>query len=193
MTDNVGNIWINVFFVIVAINVLSFIADYFLESIPALQARFFKLSRPAQQSAVVLISGPPLILPLIPQPHFTFLGSITKPLGIIIFIGACIVEVLAFAKIGFIPSLIPEDGKKEVIDTGVYGYVRHPIYSGVIFMSLGLSLYFSSIHALAYLPVAVALFSILTVVEEKGLVTDYGDAYIRYRNKNMWRLIPYVI
>ncbi len=187
-----GNLWGNPVFWVIIVNVLSFIADFFLESMPKLQARFFELPRPVQRAAVIFVSGPPIVLAFLPQPRFQSLSTIAITVGIIFIAVAAIFEILAFRQIGFVPSLIPGENKKKVIDTGIYGLIRHPIYSGVILLSLGLSLIFTAIYALMYVPVVTLLFGIITVIEEKVLVKDYGEEYREYQKKTRWRLIPFL-
>mgnify|MGYP003681899484 CR=1 FL=1 len=106
--------------------------------------------------------------------------------------GATIIEILAFRQIGIIPSLIPKEKKGNLLTTGIYGVVRHPIYSGVIFLALGLALTFRGIYSLIYVPVIAVLYTIMTALEEKELVEDYGEEYIEYKRKGHWRIIPRV-
>ncbi len=179
-------------FWVVVINVLGFTGSFLLESIPQIQKRFFKMPRILQQAFVLFVSGPPCILPFLPQPHFKLLGSIAVPFGIIIVIAGVTFEILAFREIGFIPSLVPKEKKGKVLATGIYGLIRHPIYSGVIFLSLGLSLAFRAVYALIYFLVVVVLFGLMTFIEERDLIRDYGEEYNQYRKKTRWRLIPFL-
>ena len=179
-------------FWIVVINILGFTVSFLLESFPRIQKRFFKIPRILQQVFVLFVSGPPCILPFLPQPHFKSLGSIAIPIGIIFIIMAAIFEILAFREIWFIPSLVPKEKKGKVLDTGIYGLIRHPIYSGVIFLSLGLGLVFRAVYALVYLLIAAVFFGLITLIEEKDLIRDYGEEYNEYRKKIRWRLIPFL-
>jgi protein-S-isoprenylcysteine O-methyltransferase Ste14 len=179
-------------FWVVVINILGFTGSFLLESIPRLQKRFFKMPRILQQAFVLFVSGPPCILPFLPQPHFKSLGWIAIPIGIIFVIMAVTFEILAFREIGFIPSLVPKEKKGKVLGTGIYGLIRHPIYSGVIFLSLGLGLAFRALYALIYLLVVAVFFGLMTFIEEKGLIRDYREEYNEYRKKTRWRLIPFL-
>jgi protein-S-isoprenylcysteine O-methyltransferase Ste14 len=74
--------------------------------------------------------------------------------------------------------------------TGVYRWVRHPLYLGWVMATLGAGhmtgdrLVFSLVAAL-YLAVAVPW-------EERSLVRDFGDAYAAYRRRVRWRMIPFI-
>ncbi len=81
---------------------------------------------------------------------------------------------------------------KRLIRSGFYAYVRHPFYFGVIMILLGLVLLIPSyatlmmlLATMLYLPVGVAL-------EEKKLIREFGDDYLRYR-KEVKAFIPFII
>lgn len=75
-----------------------------------------------------------------------------------------------------------------VIDTGLYGLVRHPIYLGWFLLvwfpptMTGTRLVFACVSC-AYLAMAIPL-------EERGLVREFGDAYNRYQKLVKWRVLP---
>jgi protein-S-isoprenylcysteine O-methyltransferase Ste14 len=74
--------------------------------------------------------------------------------------------------------------------TGVYGFVRHPIYLGWLLLvwatptMTGTRLVFAAISTL-YLVVAVPF-------EERDLARTFGGAYESYRRDVRWRMIPLV-
>ena len=80
----------------------------------------------------------------------------------------------------------------QLVATGPYAVVRHPIYLGILLSTLGLALAFRAGGALCYWPVVVALLVCTIVVEEKGLREEYGDAHAEYVKRVPYRLIPYV-
>ena len=74
--------------------------------------------------------------------------------------------------------------------TGLYGVVRHPVYSGWLLVVFGTPdmtytrLLFAAVST-AYLVAAVPL-------EERGLVRAFGDAYLAYRRQVRWRMLPWI-
>ena len=86
---------------------------------------------------------------------------------------------------------IQTDRKQQVISTGVYGFVRHPLYLGCLLMLLGAPLLVGSIYGLALSLVAVVILVGRIIGEEKMLVTEL-EGYEEYKNKVTWRLIPWM-
>ncbi len=78
-----------------------------------------------------------------------------------------------------------------VVSTGVYGWVRHPMYLGATCMFVGGPLVTGAASALA---VGLALSLLLAVrsLDEEALVTRELPGYDEYRRRVRYRLIPFV-
>jgi protein-S-isoprenylcysteine O-methyltransferase Ste14 len=74
---------------------------------------------------------------------------------------------------------------------GPYKLVRHPMYSSVLCISLGLACLLQSWAFLAVFVIYVVLLGALIPVEEAGLQQAYGEPYSTYRQR-VKRLIPLV-
>ena len=78
----------------------------------------------------------------------------------------------------------------ELVTGGVYGLVRHPIYSGVIFLAIAYSCWQLSLsHAIGAI-VLLLFFDIKARKEESWLSTKFTD-YEQYRSR-VKKLIPWV-
>jgi len=77
----------------------------------------------------------------------------------------------------------------ELVTSGPYRLVRHPIYTGIITALLGSSLV--SIAALIALVVVGGMFVWRVGAEEKLMMQQFPDEYPQYR-QHTWALIPYV-
>jgi protein-S-isoprenylcysteine O-methyltransferase Ste14 len=86
---------------------------------------------------------------------------------------------------------IQSERKQHVISTGVYGFVRHPLYLGCVLMMFGAPLLTGSIYGLAI--AAVGGFGLIGRIlgEEKVLVNEL-EGYAEYRQKVRSRLIPLI-
>ena len=86
---------------------------------------------------------------------------------------------------------IQKDRKQHVISTGVYGFVRHPMYLGGISYLVGAPLLLGSRYGFFLSLLMVFLIAVRIVGEEKVLVEElvgYGD----YKKKVKYRLIPFM-
>lgn len=86
---------------------------------------------------------------------------------------------------------IQSERAHQVISTGPYAYVRHPMYSGAIFYFLGFALLLGSWYAVAIAVIVIALFGLRAVWEEETLAREL-DGYAAYAERVRYRLIPRV-
>ncbi len=71
----------------------------------------------------------------------------------------------------------------EVISTGVFRIVRHPIYTGAILFYMGASLITMSIASAAFLLVIIAFYITICRYEERILAEAFGNDYLEYKKK----------
>lgn len=77
-----------------------------------------------------------------------------------------------------------------LITDGIYKYVRHPMYSSVLLMMLGIMfLYMHLFEVVLYTLLVIDL--IVKMLYEENLWCDNSEEYIAYSKKTK-RLIPYV-
>ncbi len=76
--------------------------------------------------------------------------------------------------------------------TGLYSFIRHPSYLGLVLEFLGYSLLINSWYPLFIIniPILLALHRRMNI-EEELLISHFGDAYRQYKSKT-WRLLPFL-
>ena len=81
--------------------------------------------------------------------------------------------------------------KNELVTTGVYAYVRNPVYSAFMFVCTGVLLIYGNL-VLLVLPIIYWGFMtvLMKLTEEKWLEDLYGKEYIQYRQR-VNRCIPW--
>lgn len=83
-----------------------------------------------------------------------------------------------------------QEGQK-VVDTGLYGIVRHPMYSATLVLFLMMPLMLGSLISfvifLAY-PFIIAA----RIKNEEKILTEQLDGYKEYKEKVKYRLIPFI-
>lgn len=77
-----------------------------------------------------------------------------------------------------------------LVTTGVYGIVRHPIYTGLILGTLGWGLLMSSLLGVALAIILLVFFDLKSRREETWLAETYA-AHADYR-KRVKKLIPWI-
>ena len=83
-----------------------------------------------------------------------------------------------------------EEGQK-VVDTGLYGIVRHPMYIATILLFLMIPVVLGSWYAL----IAFAFYPAVIVVrlkDEEDLLTKELPGYVGYKEKVKYRIIPFI-
>jgi protein-S-isoprenylcysteine O-methyltransferase Ste14 len=137
---------------------------------------------------VSIVEIPRIILPLpsISQPRFEN-GNILVITGFVILIISLIFGMAAC----FVKPFTKPNKEEKLQTTGFYSIVRHPVMFCDSFWPLGLSLIFKSIYGTVFTLIWFIGAYLVTLVEEKELIEEYGDAYIRYRKK-VPRIIPFL-
>lgn len=78
-----------------------------------------------------------------------------------------------------------------VVDTGLYGIVRHPMYSATILMFLSIPLILSSIISFAIMVACIPIIAIRIKNEERVLETGLMG-YSGYKQRVRYKIIPYI-
>jgi len=74
--------------------------------------------------------------------------------------------------------------KPEVISTGVFGIVRHPIYTGAILFYLGATVITISIASAAFVLIIIGFYIAIGKYEERLLAEEFGNDYLEYKKKS---------
>ena len=83
-----------------------------------------------------------------------------------------------------------QEGQK-VVDTGLYGIVRHPMYAVTIWLFLSIPLVLGSFFSLlCFLPYPIIM--AVRILNEEKVLTNGLDGYADYKKKVKYRLIPFI-
>jgi protein-S-isoprenylcysteine O-methyltransferase Ste14 len=105
--------------------------------------------------------------------------------------GAFVFLFYVFKQNTYLSATIEVQEKQQVISTGLYGIVRHPMYTGAIVLMLFTPLALGSIWGLAPSIILAILIGIRAFDEERQLSADLSG-YKEYCKKVKYRLIPYI-
>jgi protein-S-isoprenylcysteine O-methyltransferase Ste14 len=79
----------------------------------------------------------------------------------------------------------------ELITTGPYALVRHPIYTGILTGFLGMAIAISQVRGLIVFVLIFLAFWIKFRMEERWMRFEFGEAYATYAHKTA-ALVPYL-
>jgi protein-S-isoprenylcysteine O-methyltransferase Ste14 len=118
--------------------------------------------------------------------------SAVSAFGLLLFVMGVLLRAASKRTLSKNYSYVLKNGEhKELVERGIYHYVRHPIYLASILYIVGVPVIFSSLYgfvaALFFLP--CVLYRIR--IEEKLLIREFGKEYLEYK-KCTKKLIPFV-
>ena len=148
------------------------------------------------QSAVVKLSGLMFVLGFVLAGLDFRFAWLPMPRGLSI--GAAVVFLLAYVLYAevlrentYLSRTIEVQEGQKVIDTGLYGIVRHPMYSATLLLFLSMPLVLGSLVALPVF-LAYPFIIIARLKNEEQLLEAELPGYRTYQQKVKYRLIPFV-
>ena len=121
-------------------------------------------------------------------------GWSTVPTAVVVLGNVLVVVGLEIAELvviqnNYAAATITVEKDQPVVSTGLYGFVRHPMYVGALVMMVGMPLALASYWALLVMIPGVLVFAARITDEEKALRQDL-DGYQEYTEKVHYRLVP---
>lgn len=161
-----------------------------------LKSRLNAKEKRREQSLVVKLSGLMFVAGFVVAELGYRFGWYTLPKGVTI--GAAVVFLVAYVLYAevlrentYLSRTIEVKENQKVIDTGLYGIVRHPMYSVTLLLFLSMPLVLGSIYSflifLAY-PFIIAK----RIKDEEKFLEKELDGYLQYKQKVKYRLIPFI-
>jgi len=86
---------------------------------------------------------------------------------------------------------IQSERKHQLVSTGVYGFVRHPMYLGVSLLFTGTPLLLGSVYGMFTGLLIIFLLAARISGEEKMLTAEL-EGYEEYKKNVKYRLIPFI-
>lgn len=109
----------------------------------------------------------------------------------VVFLVGYLLYAMVLRENTYLSRTIEVQKNQKVIDTGLYGIVRHPMYSATILLFFSMPLVLGSLIAFAVFLVYPVLI-ILRIKDEEKMLEKELKGYIEYKEKVKYRLIPFI-
>ena len=161
-----------------------------------LRSRLNAKEKQKDQSVVVKLSGLMFLLGfIIAGLNYRFgwyvLSLRSSIIAAIVFLLAYLLYAEVLRENAYLSRTIEVQENQKVIDTGLYGVVRHPMYSATILLFLSMPMVLGSIYSfiifLAY-PIIIAM----RIKGEEEFLEKELEGYKEYKNKVKYRMIPFI-
>ena len=138
------------------------------------QKFFWNLSIPS------LYLLPLLIVFFLPK-NFGFGNENLVPLCLAVGMSGLALWIAGMACLGKALKVLPE--ANSIVAKGIYRFIRHPIYVGIVFTHFGLFFACGSIFGIIYtFSLIIPLNIIRAQLEEKALLSKFGERYRTYHD-----------
>lgn len=149
-----------------------------------------------EQGLVIKLSGLMFVVGFILAGlDFRFKWLKISPVVSYVFAGVLLLSYVMFAEVlrenTYLSRTIKVEEGQQVIDKGLYGIVRHPMYTATIFLFLSMPLVLGSIISLGVFMIYPILIVCRIINEEKLLEVEL-PGYIEYKKRVKYRLIPFI-
>ena len=149
-----------------------------------------------EQKTVILVSGIIFLLAFILAGlNFRFgwfkLPSIVIIIASIIFLIAYIMYAEVLRENEYLSRTVEVSENQKVVDSGLYGIVRHPMYTSTIFLFLSMPLVLDSIFSFIVMLV-YPIIIIFRIRNEEKVLENELIGYKEYKEKVKYKLVPYL-
>lgn len=101
------------------------------------------------------------------------------------------IAMLVVIQNSYASANIAVESGQELVSTGLYGLIRHPMYFGNVVLMAGIPLALGSYWGLLFLIPGMAVLA-ARIVDEEEVLTEELAGYPGYLQKVHYRLVPYV-
>ena len=131
-----------------------------------------------------------LILPIFDyRNQWSTIPFTVEIIGLVVLNVGLIFMDIAMVQNAYASKLLDIKKDQKLIDTGLYGHVRHPFYSGAVLMILGVPIALGSWISL--IPATIGVLAIIIRIKfEEEMLIEGMDGYDEYRTRVKYKIIP---
>ncbi len=161
-----------------------------------LQSRLDAKEKQSDQSLVVKLSGLMFLAGFVVAGLDFRFGWLQLPktvsiVAAVVFLAAYALYAEVLRENTYLSRTIEVQENQKVIDTGLYGVVRHPMYSVTLLLFLSMPLVLGSVYSFVIF-LAYPLIIAKRIKGEEAFLEKELEGYSEYKQKVKYRLIPFV-
>lgn len=161
-----------------------------------LEKRLQAKEKESEQSMVIKLSGLMFLTGFIVAGLDYRFGWIVLPkqvpvIAAVLFLLAYLIYAEVLRENTYLSRVIEVQENQKVIDTGLYGIVRHPMYSATILLFLAMPLVLGSVISFVIF-LAYPLIIAKRIRNEEQVLEAELEGYREYKQKVKYRMIPFV-
>ena len=150
----------------------------------------------SQQKTVVAVSGVMFLAGFVTAGlDYRFKWLVLPKWVIIIASAIFLLSYIMYAEVlrenTYLSRTVEVQENQKVIDTGLYGIIRHPMYTATIFLFLSIPLVLGSLFSFLIFLVYPTII-IMRISNEEKFLESQLDGYAEYKKKVKYRLVPFV-
>lgn len=193
-TLNYWNAWVFIAVLFIPMFVVGIIL--MIKNPTLLRKRLNAKEKETEQKAVILFSSLMFVLGfIISGMNYRFQWLILPKWIVIVATVVFLLAYVLYAEVlrenTYLSRTVEVQENQKVIDTGLYGIVRHPMYSSTILLFLSMPLVLGSLMSFI-----IFLFYLLIIAKriknEEQILEQELAGYLEYKNKVKYRIIPFV-
>ncbi|MBQ9975704.1 MAG: isoprenylcysteine carboxylmethyltransferase family protein [Clostridia bacterium] len=112
-------------------------------------------------------------------------------LSSVVFLSSYLIYAEVMRENAYLSRTVEVQKNQRVIDTGLYGVVRHPMYFATVLMFLSIPLILGSFLSLVFL-LPYPFVIVVRIKNEEEVLERELDGYSEYKKRVRYRLIPFV-
>ncbi len=168
----------------------------FVKEPELLKKRLGSKEKESEQKGVVALSGVMFLAGFIIAGLTYRFGWLSFPkwaviIGTVLFLLSYVMYAEVMKENAYLSRTVEVQENQKVVDTGLYGVVRHPMYTATILMFLSVPVILGSVISFVIFliyPIIIAL----RIGNEEKILEEGLEGYSEYKQKVRYKLIPFI-
>ena len=123
--------------------------------------------------------------------HFLVIPLWLAKTGAVIFLAAYVMYAEVLRENTYLSRTVEVQENQKVIDTGLYGVMRHPMYCSTLFLFLSMGIVLGSVISFAVLLLYIPIIA-KRIRNEERVLEEGLEGYAEYKERVKYKVIPFI-